>query len=223
MAEEDDSQKTEEPTPKKIQKARQKGQIAQSQELKSWAILLAAASALLLMAPGIMSDLRRTGQSVLESSHALPVGIEEIQFLFYELTVEVGKIIGPLIGVLVIVAIGIGASQTGLLFATAKIKPELKKISLIKGAKSKFSIKQLVEFVKSLIKLGLAAGVALGLAVPLMKNIETVPTMSLILTLEELHLVALWLVTGTVAVMTVIAIIDYIYQKYNYIKQLRMT
>jgi flagellar biosynthesis protein FlhB len=223
MAEEDDSQKTEEPTSKKIQKARQKGQVAQSQELKSWAMMLAAASALLILAPGLMSDVRKLGQWVLESSHEIDVGKFEVQHLFFQLSIEVGKIVAPLFAVLIIVALVIGGAQTGLLVATAKIKPELKKISIIKGFKSKVSVKQLVEFVKSLIKLALVAGVALGLAVPLLGGLELVPMTSLILSLKHLHLVALWLVAGTVAVMTVIAIIDYIFQKYTYIKGLRMT
>ena len=53
MAEEDDAQKTEEPSDKKLEKARSKGQVASSQEVKSWFVLLAGTIGIVFMAPMI--------------------------------------------------------------------------------------------------------------------------------------------------------------------------
>ena len=223
MAEEDDSQKTEKPTPKKLQKARQKGQVAQSQEIKSWAMLFAATASLLLLAPALMDGIRRTGLLFLDKPDEFHLGMREVQLLFYQLAFELMKIVDPLMAVLMIIALIGTAGQFGFLVATSKIKPELKKINPIKGLKSKLSIRQLVEFVKGIIKLSVVAAVALGLAIPLLDDLALAPTTEFILTVKRLHLVALWITGGTVAVMTVVAVLDYLYQKYTHTKQLRMT
>ena len=61
MAEQqDDASKTEEPTPKRLQTAREKGQVTVSQEVKNWAMLLGAAFGLAFLAPGIMHDVAAT-------------------------------------------------------------------------------------------------------------------------------------------------------------------
>jgi len=223
MAEEDDSQKTEEPTPKKIEKARGKGQVAMSQEVKSWLILLAASLALYVMAPPIMNDIRRTGRHLLESAHAIPLDPASLHHLLIDILIEVGLVLAPLALLLMVIAVAASMGQAGLLLAWPKIKPQASKISLIKGFKNRFSVRQLVEFLKGITKLSVVAVVAVGLAVPMFDGIGLAARTDLASSLRRLHAIALWLVVGTVVVMTVIAVLDYIYQKYSYIKQLKMT
>jgi flagellar biosynthetic protein FlhB len=223
MAEEDDSQKTEDPTPKRIEKAREKGQVASSQEIKNWMILLAAALALYSMAPPIMANIQRVSRGFLESAHAIPTEAAHMRLLLADLLLEVGWILAPLTLLLLVAAVASSVGQSGLLVATAKIKPEASKLSLLKGFKSKFSMRQLVEFIKGMIKISVVAVVALGLVVPMFDDITLVPMSSLISTLHRMHRISLWIVGATVAVMTVIALLDYGYQKYKYIKQLKMT
>lgn len=223
MAEEDDSQKTEEPSAKKIEKAREKGQTAVSQEIKSWLMLLAAAMALSSMAPGIMNGIRVTGRSLLESSYAIPTDPPHLRLLLNDVLLDVGWLMAPLFLLLMVAAVVASLGQTGLLMARSKIKPDPSRISILKGFKNRFSMRQMVEFVKGLIKLTIVAVVAIGMALPMFDNIALAPLTDLTITLHLLHRIALIIVGGTVAVMTVIALLDYGYQKYAYIKQLRMT
>jgi len=223
MAEEDDSQKTEEPTSKKIQKARSKGQVAVSQEVKSWLMLLASAMAIYIMGPGIMDGLERTGRTFLEQADAFPTDPMQLQLILTDVLLEVGWILAPLTGVLVLAAVVASLGQTGLLMAPSKISLDPSKISLIRGFKSKLSMRQLVDFVKGMVKLTVVTMVAMGLALPLFDKLALAPTTDLILSLQLLHRITLVVLFGTVVAMTVIAALDYIYQKYTYIKQLRMT
>ncbi|MBL6927584.1 MAG: flagellar biosynthesis protein FlhB [Rhodospirillales bacterium] len=223
MAEEDDAQKTEEPSPKKLQKARDKGNVATSQEIKSWGMLLAASMALFIMAPDIMSGVKQTGATFLQAPHAIDINPEQLRLVFVRVILDLVVILGPFIGILVVAALASNAGQTGFLFAPSKIKPEISKISLIKGIKNKFSVRQMVEFVKGLIKLALVAIVALGLVLPLFGDLKLLPMTNLVFTLQRLHLVVMWLFGGTIAVMTAIAILDFMYQKYNHTKKLRMS
>jgi flagellar biosynthetic protein FlhB len=74
-----------------------------------------------------------------------------------------------------------------------------------------------------MIKISLVAIVALGLAVPMFDDITLTPMISVASSLHRLHDLALWVVGGTVAVMTAIALLDYGYQRYQHNKQLKMT
>ena len=71
MAEEDDASKTEEPTPKKLAEARRKGSVAQSQEIKSWAILLGASGVLIFLAPVMANGVRIAARPFIEKPHAI--------------------------------------------------------------------------------------------------------------------------------------------------------
>lgn len=223
MAEEDDSQKTEEPTPKKLEKARKKGQVANSQEVKSWFILLGGAMGLLFLAPGIMNNIRMLGQSFIASPHAIPFDNEHLRLAVLQILLELGWILAPLLGLLVVLAVAGSVGQTGFLYSPSKIKPELSKISLIKGLKSKFSVRQLVEFVKGMVKISLVALVALAMVVPFHDDLAIIPLTDLAYTLKRIHEIALWMVVGTIAVMTVVSVLDFAFQKHNHMKQLRMS
>ena len=223
MAEEDDSSKTEEPTAKRLQKAREQGQIVQSQEFKSWMMLLAGGLTVLGFAPYLMRRIYNLGRMVVESSFAIHVEPLQMRSFLADLSVWAVVTLGPIIGVLVLVAIVGNIAQSGTTFSPEKIKAKYDKVDPIKGLKKKFSVNQLMDFVKSILKLILVAGVALGLSLPFLADIAVIPTIPLVLTLDRIHILAIWLTVGTVAVMTVVAIADYIYQRYSFMKQMRMT
>jgi len=223
MAEEDDASKTEDPTARKLEKARDKGQVASSQEVKSWMILLGGAFAMIVMAPGIMRDIRLTSLKFIESPHAIAVDSPHLRNVLIELLGDLAWILLPLMGLLVVLALVANVGQTGFIWALEKPKPQVSKISPLKGAKRIFGAKGFVEFVKGLAKLSLVTVVAFGLAVPLLGDIALLPSLEIGQTLGRIHWIAIWLMVGTVAVMTAIAALDFAYQKFSHLKQMRMT
>jgi flagellar biosynthetic protein FlhB len=223
MSEEDDASKTEEPTNRKLSKAREKGQVVLSQEVKNWTILLGGAGAMIFMAPGIMTDVRLLLYKFIQSPHAIPFDIPHLRLLMSNLLLDVGWILIPLMVLLVVLAIASSVAHWGLIWAPSKIKPDPSKISLIKGAKTKFSLRSIVEFVKGIAKIVLVSLVAVALVTPFLGDVALIPTFELVQTLDRIHIIAIWLMVGTVMVMTVIAALDFLYQKYTHLKQMRMT
>jgi flagellar biosynthesis protein FlhB len=223
MAEEDDAQKTEDPTAKKLSQARQKGQVATSQEIKSWGILLAATMGLVMLVPGMMRDVSTMGARFLRSPHAIPADFEHFRLVLAEVLIELGFIVGPLLGLLLVLGLFASVVQTGFMVSPGKIKPELKKISLIAGVKRMFSMRSLVEFLKGLLKLAIVSTVAFGMAIPLLDDVALIPSLELIQSLDRLHEVAFRLIAGTVGVMTAVAILDFAFQKMQHLKQMRMS
>lgn len=219
----DDAAKTEEPTPKRLQTAREKGQVTVSQEVKSWAMLLGAAFGLAVLAPGIMHGVTATAYKFVESPHAFSIDVENMQEALSGLLLDIGWAVAPIVGLMVVLAIAANVGQVGFLWAPTKIAPKLEKISLIKGIQRLFSMRTVVEFLKGVAKLVAVAAVAFGLVVSAMNDIELIPSFALGQILDRVQLVAILLTVGTVAVMTVIAVLDYAFQRHSFIKQMRMT
>lgn len=224
MAEQqDDAAKTEEPTPKRLQTAREKGQVAVSQEVKNWAILLGAVFGLAVLAPGIMHGVTATAFKFIESPHTISLDIENMQEALSGLLLDIGWTVAPIVGLMVVLSAAASVGQVGFLWAPKKIAPELQKISLIKGVQRLFSLRTVVEFAKGLVKLVAVAAVAFGLVISVMNDLELIPSFPLGQVLDRIQLVALLLTSGTVAVMTAVAVLDYAFQRHSFIKQMRMT
>lgn len=223
MAEEQDGSKTEDPTPKRLQDAREKGQAASSQEIKSWAILVGGAIALVFMAPGVSRDISTHLVRFIDSPHDMSLHAEDMQEALAALALDIGWIIAPILLLLVVLAIAAGVMQTGLIWAPTKIKANPQNISLKKGLGKLFSAQSLMEFVKGLLKLSAVAAVSLGLALPLLSDVELLPAIGVPGTLDRVHELAIMMTVATVAVMTAVALLDFTYQKYTFLKQMRMT
>ena len=223
MAEHDDASKTEEPTDKKLSDARSRGNVAQSQEIKSWAILLGGLGTLLFMAPYLADGVGKIGWRFIEEPDVIPLDFDHLRIVLFGLLSDLIILLAPFFLLMMILAIASNLGQFGFLFSTKKIKPEISKISVFKGVKRMFSMRSTVEFLKGLVKLCVVTLVSLGMALPLLGDVELIAQIALPHTIDRIHLLAIALVTGTVGVMTVLAFLDFIYQKKTHMKQMRMT
>ena len=221
--EEDDSQKTEEPSDKKLAKAREKGQVASSQEVKSWAVLLAGAGAIMFMSPFMANQIRQISTPFIAKPHDIPFSFEGIRGAMTDVALDLAVALAPFAVLVMLFAIAGNVLQSGLVMAPPKIKPDFSKLSLLAGVKRMFSAKSMVEFLKSIAKLVIVAVVTIGLSLPLLNDIDILPGLPLYELLDRLLMVAIIIMTATVAVMTAIAALDFSFQKMQFTKQMRMS
>lgn len=221
--EEDDSQKTEEPSEKKLAKAKEKGQVSSSQEVKNFVILLGGAMGVLFLAPWMMSDIANKTVLFLSKPESVHIDIHSFTILFADLALAIGVTLSPIFGLLMVLAVVSSLAQSGWIWAPEKIKPEASKISLVKGTKRMFSLRSVVEFLKGILKLIIVSVVAFAVTVPLMDDLELMADFPTQIMLDRLHLVAIVLTVATAGVMAAIAALDFAYQKYAFLKQMRMT
>lgn len=221
--EEDDAQKTEEPSEKKLAKAREKGQTASSQEVKSWAVLLAGTGAIMFMAPFMANQIRIIGTPFIAKPHDIPFSFEGIRGAITDVAIDLAAALAPFAVLVMVFAIAGNVLQSGLLLAPTKIKPDFSKLSLLAGVKRMFSAKGMVEFLKSIAKLVIVGVVTIGLSLPLLDDIDILPALPLHELLDRLVMVAIIIMTATVAVMTAIAALDFSFQKMQFTKQMRMS
>ncbi|MCL7746483.1 flagellar biosynthesis protein FlhB [Halalkalibacter alkaliphilus] len=216
-------EKTEKATPKKRQDTRKKGQVAKSTDVNT-AIILLLVFLFLWLFGGMLGEtlfnlLKHTFQTYL----LLELTEATIAALFLELVMESAIVLLPIMMIALIAGVAASYIQVGVLFAPEAIKMKLSKLDPIKGAKRIFSIRALVELLKSLLKISLA-GVVVFIIIWL--NLENVMILSQKSVGDGFAFIAqLTAILGiSVAVLLlVLSIPDYLYQKYDHEKQIKMS
>ena len=221
--EQDQSQKTEEPTSKRLQEARKKGDVATSREVQNWFMLFAATVMLVFLAPGMAAAIARTLRQFLAAPHAYEVEPDTLRMVFFETVGGIGSILALPALLLITAALAASLVQHGFLFAPERLKPDLKKLSPIAGMKRLFSLRSVAEFLKGLLKIAIVGTVAVLLMLPVISELPSVPDKSVADNLGMIHALAVRMLAGVVAVLALIAGLDFMYQRFEHSKKLRMT
>ncbi len=219
----DDSQKTEEPTQKKLDDAREKGQVPNSREVNHWFMILAGTIIVAMVSPGLSTGLKNVLGRYLEFAHAIPISENTLRDIIAKLANDVAFLLILPVLLLVVAAFATGMVQSGIMMATDRIVPKLERVSPMQGLKRLFSFKSLAEFLKGVAKITIVGVVATMLMLPSFGGIEQLMRMEIAVLPELLRALATKLMIGVLAIITVIAIIDFLYQKFEFMKQMRMS
>lgn len=223
MADDDRSAKTEEPTSRRLQDGRERGQVAQSQDVRTWAALAGGTLALAFLMPAAADRLARDCVRFLERPESIQIGLSEGQTGLAQLVAELGWVLGPTL--LLLLALGLGSSlaQSGLLWAPNRLHPDFAKLSPGKGWQRLASLATLVEFGTGLSKLGVVAAVVATLLMPAFAHLEIWPALSVAATVEHATHLLVRVAGAVTATMTIVALLDYAYQRFRFLQQMRMT
>ena len=217
-------EKTEKATDKKRQDSRKKGQVLKSQDVTSALVLVAVFACLWIASPFMRERfLLFFGHSFTEYVSLQQLDVAETMLIYREVLIQLAFILLPVMIIAVVAGIAGNLFQFGWLFTTEPLKFDLKKIDPIKGFKRIFSIRALVELVKSILKITLIGSVTF---IVIWTNIEKVLSLAFKSEWDTLSVVARLTATmGITASITLlcIAVLDYFYQKYDYEKNLRMS
>lgn len=219
----DDSSKTEDPTPKKLEEARKRGQVAQSKDLNNWIMLLAATLLIAAGMPALFAELGGFLKVYFEQAHqipSLPGGLTSLLGTTFLKTF--GMIAIPLI--LLMIAAFFGTfSQIGMLFAPEVLSPDLSKVSPLKGWERLFSLRSVMELVKGLLKITAVGIVSFVLIYPYFQGIEHTIDLPFITMLDEMMALSIRMLTGILVVLLAISVADVLYQRWEFNKQMMMT
>lgn len=223
MADEDDSQKTEEPTPKKLEEARKKGEVAQSQELKTWFMLAAGTAVLAGAGSMIASGIRTPLVGYLSRLHEIEIERTGALTVLNTLLYDVFLILLIPFSVFIVAAlVGNRVQHKGVL-TFEKLKPDIKKLNPVNGLKKFGSSKIPVDFGKTVGKLAALGVIVTIIVYPERSRLDTIMLLPPIEIVSLIHITAVKLMLGVLILLTIIAAIDFSYQKYQHTKKLRMT
>lgn len=219
----DDASKTEDPTPKKLEEARKRGQVAQSRDLNTWFMFLAATLLIGTSVPHLFSSLGGFLRVFLERPETMPTDIAGIGLIFREIFMN--SISATLIFFLALLCAAIfgPAIQVGFMLSPEVLKPDFSKVSIFKGFSRLFSLRSVIEFVKGLLKMLAVGLVGFSLIYPYFDNIEHTIHLTPLGMLEESQSLSIRMLIGILVALLAISLADYLYQRWEFMKQMRMT
>ncbi|WP_435921233.1 flagellar biosynthesis protein FlhB [Paenibacillus sp. DYY-L-2] len=216
-------EKTEKATPKKRQDERKKGQVAKSQELAGAVVLLASFLCLMVFGGYIKERLVALFTDVFYHRLTTDVTSENVMTMFGEYAVQILLLLAPIFLVVIVMGVVSNYIQVGFLLTGEPLKMKFNKLDPIQGFKKIFSMRSLVEFLKSVLKI-----VIIGYLVysTLWGERSQISKLSQIPVEEVFHYTAkltmnLGLKIGIA--LFVLSVFDYIYQRYEYEKGMRMS
>ena len=225
MAEDPNSsaEKSQEPTPRRLEKAREDGDTARSRELNTTAILLTGCSALLLFG-GTMAQALASMMC-----HNLSLSREQVfdtSAMVRHLSVSIMHgltLLGPLFGVLLVAAILGPIALGGWNFALKSVIPKGSRMNPLSGLKRMFGPKALVELVKALGKVIVVVALGLLMLALSADRIVGLQQLDVVVAMPQALRILGWAVLVMSCAMIIIAAIDIPYQLYSHNQKLRMT
>jgi flagellar biosynthesis protein FlhB len=214
-------ERTEPATPRRKQEARDKGQVARSQDLTAAVLLLAAFVALRFVGPWLWEGL--IGMTAAALHYEAPLGVDALMPFAIQLVVETGKRVAPILLIAFISIIVILYVQVGNLFTAHPLIPNLTKINPISGVKRLFSMRSVMQAVINMMKLALVAALAY---LTLYGSAEAI-IHAFIFGLHDAFSLGSSLIfqmgLRLSIAMVILALLDFAWQRYRHERELRMT
>ena len=220
----DKSSKTEQPTARKLSKAREKGQLPRSREIPLTATLIGTLLILYYFGSNILQALEMELQYLFRFNISHELTISTVATMFKDITFRMGKVLLPVFLAIVVISIASNAMQGGLvLFPKESLKPKFNKLSPAQGIKKILSKTGLVNLAKSLI-LMIAIGLISWQVVS--EHMYIYPRLILMDVRQIFYwaaMISFKILIRVSLLMIVIAMADYIFQKYQHKNQLKMS
>jgi len=219
----DDAERTEDPTDRKLEEAHKRGDVPKSQEVSTWFVLSAATLVILVFGNSLAGNLTTAFAGLLGNIDQIPTDTYGLRDVFARVAMAVLLALGLPMATLAAAALAGSLIQHKLVWSIEPIKPKPSKISPIAGVKRLFSPQSLVNFVKGLAKLVIVSGVMFGILWPERDKLDVLMTMDPALLLVTVKGLALKLLAGVVAIMALVAALDYAWQRHSWYKRQRMS
>lgn len=224
MAEfEDRDQRTEQPTPKRLQDARERGQVPRSREVAGTAVMIAGASTLLLAGHLLGGGLARVMRAGFSFDRAALADPGAMLTAFVDAIAAAGLAMAPLLGVAVAVAAFSPAILGGWVMSAEALGPDFNRLNPVNGLKRVFGVQGLVELGKALGKFLVVGGTATAVIWWMLGDMIALGGMPAPAAIAR----ATWLLAlGTLlmsAALVLIAAVDAPFQVWSHRRNLRMT
>lgn len=223
MSEESNEEKTEEPTPRKRQELREKGEVAKSRELPSVAVLLSSLMALTFFGSFMYSQIQLIMQKTLSLPMLNDLNVADFIIFAHKITIQFILTISPLLAAVFITALLSNIMQVGFVLSGESITPKLSKLDPIKGFTRLFSKQSLMEVCKSFLKMAIVGAISYYTIKAEMKNVPM---------LGDMGVKAIWVYILTVffkiflrctLAMVFVVVIDYAFQRWEFENRIKMS
>jgi flagellar biosynthetic protein FlhB len=223
MAEEDSGERSQEPTQKKLDDARKKGDVPKSIEVNNWFLLSAGALALLMFGGDAARDLTVGLKGFLTNAGRLDVDGGALNHMLSRMSILIVSVMSlPLLFLIGAAVLG-NIVQNGVLYSTEQLQPKFSKVSPIAGFGRLFSKTSLVNFGKGIAKLLIVGAAVIWVVWPKREELGLLATLDVAkITPYSFDLMNSMLGTA-IAVLTVLALSDWLYQRHTWMERQKMS
>ncbi|MEM6258362.1 MAG: flagellar biosynthesis protein FlhB [Planctomycetota bacterium] len=224
MAETTGQEKTEAPTPNRLRKAREEGNIARSTDLTAALMLLFAIVLLYLFSTRLFESMAGVLHRLLSSVDASnPTRSDDLGPVFDYLLGLIGWTVLPLLIAIAGVGMLVTAGQTGLLLTGKPLVPKFSKLNPLTGFKRLFDARAAIRLVMSLGKVIIISAVATLMIMAEIDAIAALPTMTIAAATAAAAHMTFMLALKLAVLLVILALLDFAFQKYQHTKDMRMT
>jgi flagellar biosynthesis protein FlhB len=223
MAEQDNHERTEDPTQKKLDDALERGDVAKSQEVNTWFIIAGASLILLAFSGQMGGGLQTSLRGLIANAHDIPLDGRGVMRMTGRLGLEILAVIAIPFLLLALAAVVGNIIQHRLVWSAESLKPKLNKISPGAGLKRLFSKQALANFAKGLAKLALLSAVMIAILWPERHRLDTLVTLDPAAILPLTKSLALSVLGSVVAILAFIAAADYLFQYRQWFERQKMS
>jgi len=216
-------ERTEQPTARRLQEARRKGQVPRSRELNTMLTLLLAGASFWFLGDPLVSGLAEVTRAGLSPERTLAFDHEQLPAELMRLIMEALQVLAPFLAVTVVAAFAGPLVMGGWSFSLEAMAFKWEKVDPVKGLGRLFSAKALLELIKTLIKFFLLLAIASALILAFEREILTLSVVTpnaATARAADMLLVALLVLS---AAMALIVVFDVPFELWNHTRQLRMT
>ena len=223
MSDDSSQEKTEEPTSKRLKDAREKGQTARSKDFNSTVVLLLSSISMIAMGPMVFKKIGNEVSELLQFDPHILRDPNSIITLAKNFAFDIVSIVLPFLMIIVFSVIIGPMLIGGFNFSTKALAPKFNRMSPLKGIKKMFSMKSLMELVKSILKFFVVASFALIVWYVQIEDFLSISSLPISVAIPKaFHLLA-WSFLIVSCSLILIAVIDVPFQLFDHSQQLKMT
>jgi len=219
----DEQEKTESATPQKREKAKEEGQVAQTRELPSAFVFAASLLVFASFGGWMWEHVEALFRKPLLMIGKIDMSPTSLRFVVKELVVDIAVLLGPLVGIIMVVGVASHVVQTGLMLSPKALQPNLSRVNPLEGVKRLISLRGLVETVKNIAKISIIGFVVWRTIVVELDQLFDMTNQDAWTVTAFIALLSFRIFIRTAIVLGILAIIDFVYQRYEHEKKLRMT
>ncbi|MFA5479978.1 MAG: flagellar biosynthesis protein FlhB, partial [Candidatus Muiribacteriota bacterium] len=216
-------QKTEDATPRRREKERERGNVLKSMEVNNVAIILSGFLSIMFLGRHLMENIARFTNLTFRNLSFDIADFNQLKVLYSQSLMALLSSAGIIIGCVFLAGLIANLLQVGLLFTLEPFKLEMNKFNPVSGMKKIFSVKNIVEMLKALGKIIVISYFPIRTISKHFINLLNTIKMNMyngFAVIIEIISIIIWQI---IAALIVIAIIDYFYQKYEYEKNIKMS
>jgi len=218
-----DQESTEKATPQRREKAKQKGQVAQTRELSTLLILLSALTVFFAAGSWVFMRLHGLMRGIFQGVVSRPVELVSLGSILVDAAKETYLILSPFLFVIMLSGVAANVLQKGFMFNMELLSIKLSRLNPVSGAKRMVSMKSFGELLKGILKLSFIGGVAF---LTVRGEMDTVPGLMNMDSLPIFYFIAR--VAAKIIIFACLALLfltfmDYLFQHWQHEKELKMT